>query len=238
MNSFLIKYPRVLKWLYPKRLSRLASKKTLYLSFDDGPIPQVTPWVLTELKKYQAKATFFCIGENIKKHPEVFKKILAEGHQIGNHTHNHLNGWKTSNQEYIENTFLAEKAINEEKNEGRKKRIKNRETRNEKQETRSLKPEALNFTPLFRPPFGKIKNSQANTLVKKGFTIVMWDVISWDFSKKISKEECFKKVVNNTKEGSIIVFHDSLKAEKNLKYTLPKILEHYTKQGFRFKALQ
>ncbi len=234
MNSLLVKYPRVLKWFYPKRLSRLKSPKTLYLTFDDGPIPDVTPWVLAELKKHNAKATFFCIGENIQKHPEIFRQIIAAGHQIGNHTYNHLNGWKTSKETYLGNTMLTQKIIAEEKQETRGKK---KETRNKRPETRHLKPETSNLKPLFRPPFGKIKNSQASALVNKGYKIVMWDVISWDFSEKVGERECFENVINHSREGSIVVFHDSLKAENNLKYTLPKVLTNFKKKGFEFKAL-
>lgn len=210
MNIFLVKYPSLLKKLYPNRITRLKGEKTIYLTFDDGPIPEITPWVLDTLNQYSAKATFFCIGDNIRKHPEVFQQIIKEKHSIGNHTFNHLNGWKTSEEKYIKNTLLAEKEIEK-------------------------------FSPqknkLFRPPFGKIKNSQAAKLVKQNYQIVMWDVISGDFDSRISKDKCLSNVLKNASAGSTIVFHDSIKASESLKFALPKVLDYYAKKGFDFKAL-
>ncbi|MFD1094271.1 polysaccharide deacetylase family protein [Salegentibacter chungangensis] len=208
MSRFLAKYPAVLKWLYPNRLSRLNTRKTIYLTFDDGPVPEVTPWVLEQLKKHQAKATFFCIGENIKKHPEVYKAVLAEGHKTANHTYNHFDGWKTGLQDYIKNTQKTEELLKQ--------------------------PEE---NKLFRPPFGKIKNNQASELVKEGYKIVMWDVISWDFNGKTSAEDCLENVLKHTVEGSIIVFHDSLKAKKNLEVVLPQVLKYYSEKGMNFESL-
>ena len=198
-----------LLWNFP------TAEKTLYLSFDDGPVPEVTPWVLEILKKYEAKATFFCIGENVKKYPQVFQQLLAEEHSIGNHTHNHLNGWKTSTQEYIKNFQKAEKVIHQEIQISKFK-IQNK---------------------LFRPPYGKIKPAQIKEIQKYGYQIVMWEVISGDFDPKLSFEDCYKNVIDNCKSGSIVVFHDSLKAEKNLKRILPGVLKYYKEKGFSFKSL-
>lgn len=236
MNLFLVKYPKILKWLYPARISRLDAPKTLFLTFDDGPIPEITPWVLKELKKYQGKATFFCIGDNVKKHPDIFQQIISEGHQVGNHTFNHLNGWHTSKENYLENVNMAEAVMFEANfnEKEKKKRLKSKEAGNENRESRKKKQETRK---LFRPPYGKIKNSQAKALVKYGYEIVMWDILSGDFSKKISPEKCYTNVIKNSKEGSVIVFHDSLKASKNLKYVLPRILEYYSEKGFQFKSL-
>ncbi|WBL22069.1 polysaccharide deacetylase family protein [Zunongwangia sp. HRR-M8] len=214
MNRFILKYPWILKKLYPKRLSRISSEKTLYLSFDDGPIPEVTPWVLEQLEKYTAKATFFCIGDNVRKHPEVFHQIEAKGHAIGNHTFNHLDGWKTSTSDYLENFRKAENII--------QSQLQNLFTSEEK---------------LFRPPYGKIKNKQASEITKLGYKIVMWDVITGDFDAKYDEEKCLKNAKKQIRPGSIVVFHDSLKAEKNLKYALPRLLEEYTKKGWKFKAI-
>lgn len=211
MKFFPATYPAILKRLYPHRLSRLYSPKTIYLTFDDGPIPEVTPWVLEKLKEFNAKATFFCIGDNIRKHPDVFKQILLEGHQVGDHTFNHLSGWNTSREDYIENSLEAEKQI--ENYAGYRKQK------------------------LFRPPYGRIRNSQARSLSEMGYKIVMWDVLSGDFSSKISEEECFQNVIRNAKEGSIIVFHDSLKAKRNLEASLPRVLEFYSKKGWSFEKL-
>ncbi|MCB0465470.1 MAG: polysaccharide deacetylase family protein [Aequorivita sp.] len=197
--------PRFIQWLYPERIWAFSNKKkSVYLTFDDGPIPEVTTWVLDILKKHNAKATFFCIGENIQKHSEIFQKIIAEGHAIGNHTFNHLNGWKTKTSEYIENVEKAERQKTE-------------------------KSEFKNQQSLFRPPYGKITSKQAKILQQKGFKIVMWDIISFDFDNSISEEKCLQNVLRNIKPGSIVVFHDSLKAEKNLLFVLPKVLEYLNK---------
>ena len=201
--------PRFIQRLYPERIWAFSrNKKSVYLTFDDGPIPVVTPWVLEELKKHNAKATFFCIGNNIQKHPEVFKKVLSEGHSVGNHTFNHLNGWKTDASEYVENAEKAERLMTE------------------------ARSRSLNNSELFRPPYGKITSKQAKILKKKGFKIVMWDIISYDYDANISEEKCLQNVLKNIKPGSIIVFHDSLKAEKNLRYVLPKVLEFISEKGW------
>jgi len=186
------------------------SDKKIYLTFDDGPIPEVTEWVLDLLKLEEIKATFFCIGDNIKKHPEVYKRILAEGHQTGNHTFNHLKGWKTETCHYINNFKLCE-------------------TEHSKLETQSSK--------LFRPPYGKIKPSQSKAIRHLGYKIIMWDVLSYDFDPTISAEKCLENVISNTEQGSIIVFHDSLKAEKNLKYALPKAIQILKNRGFVFDVI-
>jgi len=196
----------ILKKIYPNRIWNISSKdKTLYLTFDDGPIPEVTPWVLETLAQYQAKATFFCIGDNIKKNPETLKQVITEGHKIGNHTYHHLNSYKTSTEAYLENVLAFEKLGVS--------------------------------TNLFRPPYGKCKSSQAKKILERGYKIVMWDVISEDYDKNISKEKCLNTVLSQAKNGSIIIFHDSLKAEKKLRYALPKVLEYFNNKGFNFKSI-
>ena len=197
-------------WLMRKTYSSAlwrvrTEEKKIFLTFDAGPIPEVTPWVLSVLEKYSAKATFFCIGDNISKHPDIFQQIISEGHIIGNHTYNHLNGWKTKTKEYLGNVELCQLTI---------------------------KPE----TKMFRPPYGKMKRSQYTALIPQ-YNIIMWDVLSGDFDQTISEEKCLRNVLNKTRRGSIIVFHDSLKAKKNLYYTLPKVLEHFTREGFVFESL-
>jgi len=206
MRFYLIKTPRIIKrifsnytWCFPFK------KKEIYLTFDDGPIPEVTEFVLNELEKYNAKATFFCIGDNVKKHPLIYAKLLKNGHAIGNHTYNHLNGWKTNNKSYIDNIKKASKL--------------------------------LNNTKLFRPPYGKIKSKQAKHLFKNGYKIIMWDVLSADFDTSITKEKCLENVIKNTTQGSIIVFHDSIKASEKLYYALPKILKEFSKRNYKFKAI-
>ncbi len=218
--------PRFIQRLYPERIWAFSRKNNaVYLTFDDGPIPEVTPWVLDQLKKHNAKATFFCIGENIKKHPEIFKRIIAEGHTVGNHTFNHVNGWKTEDLEYVENVLKCQRVTSsihkDSPFEGG--------GRNVLQKSKSFQ--------LFRPPYGKITSEQAKILRKKGYKIVMWDVLSYDFDGTISEEICLQNVLKNIKPGSIVVFHDSLKAEKNLRYVLPKVLEFVGKKKNRCWAM-
>ncbi|PKD20638.1 polysaccharide deacetylase [Salegentibacter salinarum] len=247
MNPFFIKYPSILRKLYPNRITRIQGKKSIYLTFDDGPVPEITPWVLEQLKRYNAKATFFCIGDNIRKNPEIFQQLSKENHSIGNHTFNHLNGWKTKTEVYVENIIKTEKSLleNKKKKEKREERraIKNQPQDSRRETQKNPKPATCNSQSetstqkLFRPPYGKIKNSQASALVTLNYKIVMWDVISGDFENRISKENCLKNVIDNASVGSTVVFHDSRKAFKNLKYTLPKVLEFYAEKGFSFKAL-
>lgn len=201
---YLAKTPKVLKRTYPKYLWDFTSiEKSIYLTFDDGPTAEITSWVLAELRKYNAKATFFCIGKNVEQHLDLFKEVLAEGHVVGNHTYSHLNGWETKSFPYLKDVVKCSKVFQ---------------------------------SKLFRPPYGKITRFQAKAILSN-YTIVMWDVLSADFDKNCSPEKCLKNVIENAKKGSIIVFHDSLKAEKNLKYALPKVLEHFSKQGFQFKTI-
>lgn len=181
------------------------NENKVYLTFDDGPTPEITEWTLAQLKKHNAKATFFCIGDNIRKYPEIFQKVVAEEHSIGNHTFNHLNGWKTNTQNYIENTRLYE-------------------IEHYKLSTKNSK--------LFRPPYGKIKPSQSKILRKLGYKIIMWDVLSEDFDNTISPEKCLENVLKNVTSGSIIVFHDSQKAYRNLEFALPRTLEFLKEKGF------
>ena len=177
----------------------------VYLTFDDGPTPDITEWTLIQLNQYNAKATFFCIGDNVQKHPEIFKKILENGHAFGNHTFDQLNGWKTNTSDFIRNIAQCD-------NVGA--------------------PIAPNHAMLFRPPYGKIKKSQASKLLELGYRIVMWDVLSADFDTSMSAEKCLTNVLKNIKSGSIIVFHDSIKASKNLQYALPKTLAFLKEKGY------
>jgi peptidoglycan/xylan/chitin deacetylase (PgdA/CDA1 family) len=216
---YLVKSPLLLKWYYSNLIWNMdRSKKIVYLTFDDGPIPNVTDFVLNTLKSFEVKATFFCIGDNIIKHSAVFERLKTEGHKIGNHTFNHLKGWKTDDKTYFENF---------------------------------LKCQELTQTNLFRPPYGKIKKSQINKLVNswqltvsnelktenRKLQIVMWDVLSGDFDQNLSPEKCLQNVINNTENGSIIVFHDSLKAFDRLKYVLPKTIQYLSDKGYQFGTL-
>ena len=211
--------------IFPSLLWKFDLKdKTIYLTLDDGPIPEITPWVLAKLKEYNAKATFFCIGANIAQNPSIFKNILKEGHSIGNHTYNHLNGWKIASGDYIKNVLRAEKVI---KTFG--------PTTDLLDET--FKGFSNSDKKLFRPPFGKITPSQIKKLENLNYKIVMWDVISEDYDQNKRSKRCFEDVVNYSKPGSIVVFHDSVKAFNNLEEILPEVLNYYSEKGYEFKAI-
>lgn len=204
---YLVKNPWLLKKLYPNLIwDARPPTRCIYLTFDDGPIPIVTPFVLNILKKHNAKATFFCIGDNVSKNAEIFEQLKADGHAIGNHTYNHLRGWDTDNQLYLDNFLHADQLLN---------------------------------TPLFRPPYGRIKRAQIKLLknARPDLKIMMWDVLSGDFDVDLSPEDCLQNVLKHTGQGSIVVFHDSLKAFDRLKYVLPNALEYWSKQGYEFKSL-
>lgn len=201
---------QLLKITFPKRTWKVdTSQKEVYLTFDDGPTPEITEWTLDILAQYNAKATFFCIGKNVCLHPSIFKRCVAEGHSIGNHLYAHENGWKTSTENYISSV----------------------------KKTNSLFLENGVKTRLLRPPYGKMKNKQAQELLAMNHDLIMWDVLSKDYDKSVSPEKCLQNVTSNLNKGSIIVFHDSVKAAKNMQYALPKVLEMYTNKGFRFKGL-
>jgi len=211
MKLYWVKTNWLIKKLFPNFIwSMDAGDKKVYLTFDDGPIPEVTDFVLGELKKYNAKATFFCIGDNIRKNPEIFRKILDAGHAIGNHTFNHLNGWKTGEADYLDNIRLCQNEIN------------------------ALTEDQSR---LMRPPYAKVTSAQSRKIRQMGYRIVMWDVLSADFDVTITPEKCLSNVVNNIGPGSIVIFHDSEKAYKNLRHALPKTLEFLKNQGYSCEAL-
>jgi len=228
MKPYFVKTPRLIRnYFSDYTWNIITDKKEIYLTFDDGPIPEITPWVLNALKKYQAKATFFCIGDNIKKYPQIFQQILKENHRIGNHTFNHLNGWKTNPQTYLNNIEITEKVFKSEtKNKNGHNDIHKQATNNQQLTTN-----------LFRPPYGRIRSKQSRLLINKGYQILMWDVLSGDFDQNISEEVCYQNVIKNVQNGSIVVFHDSKKAFKKLGYTLPKVLKYFTERGYTFKPL-
>jgi len=203
----LVKTPWLIKKLYPELIWNINhTKRCIYLTFDDGPIPIVTPFVLNILKQYNAKATFFCIGDNVAKYPDIFEQVKNDGHIIGNHTYNHLKGWKTDDDIYLKNFLQADKLLD---------------------------------TELFRPPYGRIKRSQIKLLkeARSDLKIIMWNVLSGDFDISLKPEKCLDNVVNNTNDGNIVLFHDSLKAFDRLEYTLPKAMEHWSKEGYSFDSL-
>jgi peptidoglycan/xylan/chitin deacetylase (PgdA/CDA1 family) len=206
---YLIKTPFWLRAIYSNCTWKIPAKdKVIYLTFDDGPHPDVTPFVLANLKKYNAKATFFCIGNNVLKHPNIYESIIKEGHRVGNHTYDHLNGWKTNNDIYIDNIKDAMNIID---------------------------------SKLFRPPYGRITKGQIQILKQSDILpnqIIMWDVLSGDFDIKINGETCARNVIKNTVPGSIIVFHDNIKAEKNVTYALPRAIDQLLDKGFEFDRIK
>jgi len=204
---YLVKTPWLLKKLYPQLVwNRDRLQPVIYLTFDDGPIPVITPFVLDCLKKHNAKATFFCIGDNVKKHPDIYAQVQAGGHAIGNHTFNHLRGWDTDDETYIINFIQADEFLK---------------------------------TPLFRPPYGRAKRSQIEKLkaLRPNLQIIMWDILSGDWDMSLKPADCLKGVLKHTGNGSIVVFHDSLKAFNRLEYVLPRALEVWSKAGYRFEVL-
>lgn len=200
----MIRTPFFLKLIYPSVICRLtSSEKKLYLTFDDGPIPGVTEEVINILKQHKAKATFFCVGANVVKHPYEFSLLQKEKHAIGNHTMHHLNGFKTSHNDYKEDVAKASNYIS---------------------------------SKLFRPPYGRMKPAQYNAL-KSSYKIVMWDVLSCDFDANVTREQCLQNVTGYSRNGSIIVFHDSVKAADKMLYALPQVLNYFTERGYSFETI-
>jgi peptidoglycan/xylan/chitin deacetylase (PgdA/CDA1 family) len=193
--------------LYSKLIWKMpGNENAVYLTFDDGPHPVATAFVLEQLKKYNARATFFCIGKNAEAYPHLHDEIIAAGHTVGNHTHNHLNGWNSKTTPYLKNIIKASDHVK---------------------------------SHLFRPPYGRIKRSQANRLLNahRSWRIYMWDVLSGDFDIKISPERCLNNVLSNIESGSIIVFHDSEKAWERMSYALPHVLQYCKEKNWELKAL-
>ena len=211
MKLYFTKTPKFIPRIFRSQIwSFSTSKKELFLTFDDGPTQEVTPWVLDQLATFNAKATFFCLGKNIETNHQIFQSLINQGHSIANHTYEHLNGWKTPNKVYYRSIDQTEQII---------RSITGKESR------------------LFRPPYGKIKTSQSKFLKKKGFSIIMWSVLSADFDLKLDIEKCLSKLIKHTEPGDILVFHDSQKAFKNLKLVLPQVLKHFTNLGYSFNKI-
>lgn len=202
---FIEQPPRLYRVLFPGATWRIpAKKKCVYLTFDDGPVPEVTPWVLDILDKYGVKATFFCVGENVCKHPDIFNMLQERGHRVGNHTYNHIQGIRFWTKNYVANTEKAAEFID---------------------------------SRLFRPPHGHMRRPQILRL-RKRYKIIMWDVVTRDYSPRLTPDEVFGVVRKYARNGSIIVFHDSLKAEHNLKEALPKSIEWLLEQGYEFRLFE
>lgn len=219
MNFIPVKTPKLIKGIFPNYTWDMPNdQKVIYLTFDDGPTPEITNWTLELLKSYNAKATFFCIGNNIESHPEIFQDTLKDGHAIGNHTFSHLKGWATNTEVYVNEVLKTQEIIGFQ------------------QSTNDNQQSAINKK-LFRPPYGKIKSSQGKQLLNLGYKIIMWDVLAFDWKDSITKEQSAKNVISKTESGSIVVFHDSLKAAPRMQYALAKTLEHFSNEGFVFKSI-
>ncbi|MFI5135154.1 MAG: polysaccharide deacetylase family protein [Chitinophagales bacterium] len=201
---YFIKTPEILKRIYPHQVwSYPVSDKKLYLTFDDGPTPNITDWVLDELKKFHARATFFLVGENAERYPEIVSRIKKEGHAIGNHTYRHVNGWMIPTKTYMKDVLKCNEILQ---------------------------------TGLFRPPYGRITRTQTRMMMSR-YRVIMWDVLSGDFDKTISGKRCLKNVIENTVPGSIIVFHDSVKAADRLQYVLPRTLDYFSERNYSFEKI-
>ena len=189
--------PRILRKIYPDLIWDFPDSRKVYLTFDDGPTPEITPWVLDQLRLYGAKATFFCLGKNVEQYPEIFQQILDEGHAVGNHTYSHQKGWEMKTWRYIEDVDFADDLIH---------------------------------SNLLRPPYGRIKPLQARLLAER-YNIICWSVLSQDYSALVSPRKCLRNVTKHVREGAIVLFHDSNKAFGNLRYALPRVLQHLQEQG-------
>lgn len=187
-------------------------KPEVFLTFDDGPIEDLTPWVLDVLKEKGVKATFFVVGENAERNPHLVSRILKEGHSLGNHTHNHISGFKSKTKTYLDNVERCHQVL-----KPHLKQVDNR---------------------LFRPPYGRILPNQYGKLRREGYITIMWDVLSLDFETKVSPEKCLDNVLKHSQPGSIIVFHDNLKAEKNLRFALPRAIDGLLEMGFSFSPIR
>lgn len=202
---FIEQPPFLYRMLFPEAIWRLPNReKCVYLTFDDGPIPEVTPWVLNLLDKYNIKGTFFCVGDNVARYRELYDEILKRGHQTGNHTMNHIQGLHNNCSNYIKNVKGADTLID---------------------------------SKLFRPPHGHLFYGQTKAIHREGYQIIMWDVVTRDYSNRMSGEDVLNVVKRYTRNGSIIVFHDSLKAQKNLRYALPRAIEWLQENNYQIKLL-
>ena len=202
---FIEQPPLLYRLLFPEAIWRVKHKnrKVVYLTFDDGPVPEVTPWVLDLLDAYDIKATFFLVGDNVRRSPELFSEIKRRGHSWGNHTMHHMQGMKVTTMRYMRDVTEADRLIG---------------------------------SILFRPPHGLLRWKQA-AIIKSHYNLVMYDLVTRDYSKKLNAEQVVENVKHYTRNGSIIVFHDSLKAERNLRQALPKAIEWLKEQGYEFRRL-
>lgn len=198
------KIPKILKKIYPQVIWDFPDSRDVFLTFDDGPTPGVTRWILDQLRKYDFKATFFCLGKNVEQYPDLYERIVAEGHAVGNHTYSHQKGWEMKTWRYIEDVDFANDLVR---------------------------------SNLFRPPYGRIKPLQAR-LLKERYHLVMWSVLSQDYSSLVSPRKCLKNVIEHVEPGSIVLFHDSEKAFRNLHYALPRTLQFLHEQGYTCSKIE
>ncbi len=198
--------PQFVRRLLPNFCWKVENQdSTLYLTFDDGPTPEVTEHVLDVLAEYNAKATFFCLGRNVDHYPDIYNRIVADGHATGNHTYSHLNGWKVSSKEYIDDVALASQYID---------------------------------SRLMRPPYGRFTKKQIQPLREQGYKMILWDVMPEDYNHNVSADDCCNCVLHYATGGSIITFHDSVKASRNMYYALPRVLKYFTDKGYTFAKLE
>jgi len=179
------------------------TEKEIYLTFDDGPMPEITPAILDILNERNVKATFFCLGANVAGNPDLFKRLKGEGHAVGNHTYHHLHGWKSPPAAYVEDVTRCE---------------------------------PLFQTKLFRPPYGKFTPSQY-FLLRNNYLFVLWNVLTHDYNRRIKPEQCLDIAIQHTHPGSIVLFHDNIKAAENVLFALPRFLDHFLEEGYRFREL-
>lgn len=203
----IIEQPAIfLRWLFPHALWRMdRHQRSVYLTFDDGPIPEATPFILDVLDRFDAKATFFMVGENAVKYPHLLEEVRQRGHQVGNHTYNHMSGMRHFTWTYLANIKMADEVLH---------------------------------TNLFRPPHGWIRTVQYRVLRHVGIKVVMWDVVTRDYSKLLTAEDVLNNVKHYTRSGSIITFHDSLKSIEKLKHALPEALSWLQEQGYEFRTFE
>jgi len=188
----------------PSLIWEFPHSEAVYLTFDDGPTPEITPWVLDQLRRHHARATFFCLGKNVEQHPDIFEQILAEGHAVGNHTYSHRKGWEMDIRRYVEDVDFADGWIH---------------------------------SNLLRPPYGRIKPAQARVLSER-YNLIMWSVLSRDYSRLVGPRQCLHNVTRHVEAGDVVLFHDSVKAWRNLRYALPRTLDFLNSRGLPCEKIE
>jgi peptidoglycan/xylan/chitin deacetylase (PgdA/CDA1 family) len=203
-KSMRLKPPKFLRRLMPDLIWDIEDERNVFLTFDDGPTPGITEWILTTLDKYDAKATFFCLGKNVEAYPDLYQRIIDAGHRVGNHSYSHQKGWSMPTDRYVEDVDFAADFIQSD---------------------------------LFRPPYARITPAQTRALAQR-YRLIMWDIISRDYNRQISPETCLRNVLPYLEGGSIVVFHDSVKAFRNMRYALPRTLEEIRRRGLKCARIE